>query len=441
MLIYLGAAFYARAAPAGASLYVSPAHGTFGIGSTFEVGVYVNTGGNSVNALRVDLAFPPDKLQIVSPSLGTSVIPFWVVQPTFSNSAGTIFFEGGVPPPGLNTSGGLISTVVFRVIGTGQATIGIRDSSRIYPADGNGAIVLGARADGLYQLKLPAPQGPRVAAPHQPDPNIWYQDDDAQFFWEMPSGAIAVSYVLSDDPLTLPDEISEGVRTSVFYQDLSPGTHYFHIKALSPDAGWGGSTHYQVNIDDDPPAEFNIEFNPSANTTVRRPVAVFATTDADSGISHYAIRVIPRTRPLAERSSQGESGSPAKPFFVEAASPFILPELEIGTYDVVARAYDAAGNYRDVQSRLRIRWGLFKDLGPEGISIRSNIALSWRAVYGFLGLLGCALLYAAHFVYRGHRELERKLAAGILDAVERRVSERLAIMRRKREEFDKDRLQ
>ena len=63
-----------------ASLYLRPSSGTYSVGSVFEAGIYMNTGGNNVNAVKVDLQFPPDKLQVVSPNLGKSIISFWVIQ-------------------------------------------------------------------------------------------------------------------------------------------------------------------------------------------------------------------------------------------------------------------------------------------------------------------------------------------------------------------------
>ena len=143
-----------------ASLYLRPASGTYTVGSTFEVGIYINTGGQNANAIKVDIQFPPDKLQIVSPNLGKSIVAFWVIQPTFSNSNGTISFQGGVPPPGINTTDGYISSIIFRVVNIGSAAVSIKDTSRVLLADGKGTDILGSRSDAIFSLKLPSPAGP-----------------------------------------------------------------------------------------------------------------------------------------------------------------------------------------------------------------------------------------------------------------------------------------
>ena len=51
-------------ANAAASLYLAPSSGSFTIGSTFTVSVYVNTGGQAVNAVEANLSFPDLNLSI-----------------------------------------------------------------------------------------------------------------------------------------------------------------------------------------------------------------------------------------------------------------------------------------------------------------------------------------------------------------------------------------
>ena len=73
-LVLVAAAFFAlpvaARAAGSASLYVGPSSGTFTVGSTFTVSIYVNTGGQFVNAVEANLSFPPNMLQVVSPTAG-----------------------------------------------------------------------------------------------------------------------------------------------------------------------------------------------------------------------------------------------------------------------------------------------------------------------------------------------------------------------------------
>ena len=154
---------------AGGSLYLSPTTGTFFIGSTFDVSIFVNTGGNNVNAVKVDLKFDSKKIQIASPTAGKSFIEVWVAQPTYSNIQGTASFQGGVPSPGINTSSGLVSTITFRAVAPGKAAISISDSSQVLLDDGMGTNILSSTGRGEYQLVIPPPEGPKVFSTTHPE--------------------------------------------------------------------------------------------------------------------------------------------------------------------------------------------------------------------------------------------------------------------------------
>ena len=97
-----------------AKLLLSPSSGTFTVGSTFDVKLFLNTEGQPVNTVSTVLDFPADKLQLVSPTIGQSVISVWTAQPIFNNQTGTIRLTGGIPN-GINVQSGLITSLTFRV--------------------------------------------------------------------------------------------------------------------------------------------------------------------------------------------------------------------------------------------------------------------------------------------------------------------------------------
>jgi hypothetical protein len=51
-----------------AKFLLSPSSGTFTVGSTFDVSVFLDTEGKPVNTVSAILLFPPDKLQLVPPT-------------------------------------------------------------------------------------------------------------------------------------------------------------------------------------------------------------------------------------------------------------------------------------------------------------------------------------------------------------------------------------
>ncbi len=365
LFLLIGLVLPLTAKAAGASLYFSPNSGTFYVGSTFDVSIFLNTGGENVNAVQADLKFDPTKLQIASPTAGKSFISVWVSQPTYSNIEGTASFQGGIPSPGINTSAGLISTITFRAIDPGETTILFSDSSRVLLDDGKGTDILTSRGRGVYTLRIPPPEGPKVFSSTHPDQNKWYKNNNPTFSWEKEEGVTDFSFSLDFDPQGIPDNISEGDGTSISFTGLEDGIWYFHVKAKKADV-WGGTSHYLVRIDSTSPASFQIEVSPSPETSLSQPVVSFITTDALSGFDHFEIKVIDITPGREDREIS---------FFIEAASPYKLPALEVGKYMIVVRAFDKAGNWRDESVKIKI---IPKGIGltREGIYL-FEIFLSW----------------------------------------------------------------
>ncbi len=348
-----------------ASLYLAPSSGTFFIGSTFDVSVFVNTGRENINAVEINLKFDPNKLQIASPTAGKSFIEVWVSQPTYSNTTGEISFVGGIPSPGINTSSGLVSTVTFRAIAPGRTTILFLDSSKVLRNDPEGTNILTSTSRGVYNIEVPPPEGPKIFSPTHPDKNKWYKNNNPTFSWEKEEGITNFSYILDQDSAGVPDNKSEGSYTSVFFSDLKDGIWYFHLKAKR-EGIWGGTSHYSAQIDSTPPAAFTPTAEPSPKTIEKQPLIFFITTDAFSGMDYYQIKYIDITPERKEEISG---------FFREAVSPYKLPPLDIGKYLIIVRAYDVSENYREGVVKIQIL--------PKGLSITKQglkfrtISISW----------------------------------------------------------------
>ncbi|MBI4128019.1 MAG: hypothetical protein HY459_03015 [Parcubacteria group bacterium] len=384
-----------------AVLSLSPGTGTFPVGNTFEVSLYLNTEGDSVNTIEAYVQFPPDKLQLVSPSAGQSIIGIWVSQPKFNNQTGTTELQGGIPG-GITTSSGLVTKFVFRVKSTGSAIVKIQDRSRVLLNDGLGTDVLRQTGSGIFQLTLPPPAGPTVVSETHPEQSRWYPISNVILRWEADTEVEGYSYIVSREPVDIPDDISEGLTNSVVYRDLEDGTNYFHIKALRKSV-WGGITHYALNIDTLPPALFPIEILPGARTSRREPIIQFETTDALSGNDHYELKLVPLTQGVRAQSVPGAGD---QPLFIEVASPYITANLELGSYDVIVRAYDKAGNFQESVKRLAIVTSIFRFVSERGLEIKSTFIIPWYLFWLFLGLIIVAAAYLAWRLHRWHRHFD-----------------------------------
>lgn len=325
----------------GASLKISPSTGVYEVGGLIDISFVVDTGGQTINAVQADVLFPADKLQVVNPVASTSFISIWVTAPTYSNTDGTLNFQGGLPNPGIKTTGGVISTVTFRVKASGKATIRFAATSRVLLNDGAGTNILTSSGTADFTMKIPPPAGPIVSSPTHPDSNTWFNNPQVQYQWDAVDGAAGYSYIFDQNTKTVPDERVTTTATSASVKATNDGVWYFHVRALT--TSWGGVTTIPVQIDASPPASFQPKFDQATVTIDEVPTLRFVTTDAASGIDHYEAR---------QASVDGNSTQSS--LFIETISPFTTAKMAAGSYEFVVRVFDRAGNSTEGSARLMV---------------------------------------------------------------------------------------
>ncbi len=420
--------WFAMAAPAeAASFSITPNTGTYAVGSTFDVTVVLDTQGQSVNAVQMQLSFPADKLQLVSPSVGNSIIEIYTSPPRYDNAAGEVSIVGGIPN-GINVKNGLLAKLTFRVRSLGTANLRFTGESQALLNDGNGTNVLNNNSGATFKLELPPSQGPVVLSSTHPDQEAWYRNNNVSLSWDagLPA-AEGYSYTISDNATDVPDDVPESTNTSVDYKSVGDGLHYFHIKALR-EGRWGGVTHYTIRIDTTPPGAFEIIVIPGVRTFVTKPVLQFVTSDSLSGFDKFEIKVVPLK--VDGRTSADTEGE----LFTEAQDLYQTPELLYGTYEIIVRAYDKAGNTRDQSQRIEITNSFFWFIGPNGITLFSGKQMPWKVFFPILGGALLFLLIIAYMVYRWYRHHHDKAVNYVHPQT---VEEKLAELRFYREKYGK----
>ncbi|MDP3785334.1 MAG: cohesin domain-containing protein, partial [bacterium] len=187
-----------------ATLYFSPSSGEYTVGKTLSVSVYVSSADQAMNAASGVISFPQDKLEVTSLSKAGSIFGLWVQEPLFSNSAGTVNFEGIVLNPGFTGAGGKVITINFKVRAAGAAPLNFLSGSAL-ANDGKGTNILASLGDAQFGLggagpsilesttpsiALDTPPAPRISSPTHPDPNKWYSKNTAKFMWSASSDAV-----------------------------------------------------------------------------------------------------------------------------------------------------------------------------------------------------------------------------------------------------------
>ena len=338
-----------------ASLYFSPSSGTHAVGTSFTVSVYVSSADQAMNAASGAISFPQDKLEVISLSKAGSIFTLWVQEPTFSNSAGTVNFEGIVLNPGFTGASGKILGVTFRVKVAGAAPVSFSSGSAL-ANDGKGTNILASFGTANFTLGIVGPgaseattpseiagtsQAPEITSTTHPDQNKWYQESVAQFNWNVPSGVTGVRLLVGKIPNEIPTVTYTTPISSKEITDLADGTWYFHVR-LRDASGWRAVSHFRFQIDTQPPEPFTINFVDGNETDNPRPVALFDTTDSLSGIDYYKIKI-----------GEGDFFSVA-PEIVKSNPYTLLPQAP-GKRNILVQAFDKAGNYAMATEEFIIR--------------------------------------------------------------------------------------
>jgi hypothetical protein len=141
-----------------ATLGFSPSSVLRTVGSTFSVSVYVSSADKAMNAASGVVSFPIDRLEVVNVSKTNSVMNLWVQDPVFSNTQGTVNFEGISLNPGFMGNQGTILTITFRSKSAGQATIKLSSGS-VLANDGVGTNILNELGNASISIQtIPSPQ-------------------------------------------------------------------------------------------------------------------------------------------------------------------------------------------------------------------------------------------------------------------------------------------
>lgn len=152
------------AATGPATLYTSP-NGTqsVNINSNFTISVRIATGNNvPVSAATIYLAYPGDKVQVVSASYAGSAYNVELVE----SDSGSVFRMDRAALPEISGGDKLFAQITFKAIANGSAALSFTSDSRVHSGEDDSNI-LAARNGVTYNISTPPP-GP---SPQPPSPN------------------------------------------------------------------------------------------------------------------------------------------------------------------------------------------------------------------------------------------------------------------------------
>ncbi len=356
-LVFFGPAqLSAQVAPTAgtAILSITPSAGTIGIGKTLVVSVLVES-GTPFNSSSAKLNFDKQLLSVQSVSKSSSALSLWAVEPSFSNDAGTIDFEGG--NTAALTGKKTILTITFKGLKEGQAKIGFT-SATVLAADGKGTDIAGAKNPAELTVSLsaveppppppvsipdsgllgPKPEAPDITSTTHLDEKLYYNTPKAKFIWELPPDVTVVRIAFDTKPETVPTTSYDPAINEKEYDQLVDGPMYVHLRYKN-DGGLGPTTHRKIQVDRTPPPLFTLDILVPASTT--DALLKFAATDTPSGISHYELVV--------------DGGNAIKIALSDIKNDeYVLGGQAPGEHNITVKAFDRAGNYTPIDGKFSI---------------------------------------------------------------------------------------
>ncbi len=326
-----------------ATISLSPSKTSVLQGEAFTATVSVNTQGVAINNAEGTISFPASLVSVESVNLNGSIFNIWVEQPTYSNTNGTISFNGGLPNPGYTGSNGTVMRVVFRAKKTGSVPLTF-SAADVYANDGLGTNVTSAKINAPIvqiitkvleeeqpveeEVSVKVPSVLRITSKQAPDPESWYNMDELTFQWDLPQGATGVQLGWGVNPLGTPTvSYSPPIRDKVI-KDIPDGVWYIHARVRN-SAGYGAVTHRKFKIDTVSPKDLVVNVGKDTDGST---IVTMSSTDDRSGIAQYSISVDGKTLGTVAVSATSNTVT------------YVLPEMITGRHSVLVTAADNAGN-------------------------------------------------------------------------------------------------
>jgi hypothetical protein len=432
-----------------ATLQINSGTTTLAPGDVAVLSVMVDAGGTTINNVEATITFPKDLVSIVSVSKINSVFPLWVDEPSFSNSLGTITFNGGVPTPGFSGSQGAVLSIVVKAKAAGQAEF-LFSGAAVRANDGLGTNVLTSKQGKLLVINqvatppTPTPVAVPVVTPSvsnvsleissvsHPKQDQWYNNANAVMRWVIPTGADAIQAGMSISADSAPHVIYSPAISGKTVSDLEDGVWYFKARARRGGA-WTPVASYVVRVDTVAPEKNDVAFSYDNNAKTLMVSADIK--DVTSGIDRYEVMINDK---LVKTFTADE--------LVEGKYSFALEAFGDNTVKLVA--FDRAGNsvegvgtfhsfatakVEPVEPIVPVREQLMVAIGP----------LTMAALPLGIVLLVIVLLLILGAYYLGHRRngSKQRRVRGVLSegdslrmmlALKKRLESHLEILQRTR---------
>lgn len=320
-LVLLSVSYFAFSDAHAATLEIVPQSRDIYQNESFIADIVLDTEGANVNAVKLELVFPSDILEVLDISRGGSVISLWIEDPYFSNTEGSISFIGGMP--GGFVGEGIIGSITLLAKNTGDATVSFLNV-QVLLNDGAGTEALLTSYGKNFFIMEQVGDRLIVFSSRHPNQNIWYSDTVLHFQWDIEEN-VSYRYILIQDPDANPNSPEGAPIGDIRFVDMGEGIFYFILKQKQfDDEVFGPVSRYRVMIDHTSP----LAFDPEVAEINGKQFLVFYTTDMISGVDYYEI---------LKTQVKGAG------VWQRAESPYLLADEDLRGI-IKVKAIDKAGN-------------------------------------------------------------------------------------------------
>lgn len=309
-------------------LRFQPEGGIFDHRFSQKVSVILDSGGESINAVRLSIAYDPKVLRIQSIDMDKSICKHFILS-EHNSLEGKIEMECIIPNPGFKGNSATVADLFVKpeeeIVTT---SLKFLDDCRVLANDGLGTDVLRMAVNTNLRFTTMTDFSNQeflsVFSPSHPNPERWYSKKTITLSW-------APSL-----PGALIDDQSKENLPPLYKKVTSDGVYKFKVSATN-NAGKQIFGELVAQVDTTAPEKLEL----SASETKIKPGGLVRFTasgsDSLSGLQKVFYLKIDNE------------------IFFPIGSEIYIPFPQAGVYNVTLRAYDKAGNYRDVTKTITVK--------------------------------------------------------------------------------------
>lgn len=350
------------------SLSLFPESDVFSLISSGRVTVKINTGGEAINVVQLNLKFNPSVAKIKEIEMENSICNGnLIIEKKINNDSGEANISCGLPTPGFQGNNGTVAELIFAPQTEGEFALEFSSGTKVLANDGLGTDVLRFSENGNFrvidfdkqrttssseqELTSSLTGKPIIFSSSHPNQEKWSKGKEVVFYWPV---ITANNYIYSfdNDPSGKPNPANAVKSNRISIAIQTDGIYYFHLAARN-EAGTGPQANYRIKIDNTAPDSPVVKI---AKPLVQRGETIrfeFASYDKGSGLQnnfYYSL-----------------DGGTFLPVGANLSTSFD----SIGQHQITVRAFDNAGNFSDSQVLIAV----------SGQSVLENI---WWKIKSFI---------------------------------------------------------